>query len=64
MKKYAIKVPFSSDESDMLFVTEGDSKFHLRIATFLTREEAQQHADIWSDKAVVVELNEDQELLL
>jgi len=64
--KYAVKVPFNTGdkEDDMLFVTEGDSKFHLRVKLFNTTHEAQQHADIWGDNAVVVALEDNHETLL
>ena len=62
--KYAVKIPFDHDSSDMLFVTEGDSKFHLRIKTFDTVEEAREEAQNWGTGAVIVELSENHELLL
>lgn len=64
--KYAVKVPFNTgdNEDDMLFVTEGDPKFSFRIKLFNTTQEAQQHADIWGNKAVVVRLEDNYETLL
>ena len=59
--KYAVKTPF---EDDMLFVTEGDSKFQLRIKTFDTVEDARNFADDFGEGCVVVELDDDYELLL
>lgn len=57
---YAVKVPF---DGEMLYVTEGDTKFQLRAKLFDTKEEAQQHADIWGEHAEVVEYTEESELL-
>jgi len=48
----------------MLFVTEGDTKFKLRIKLFDTIDEAREHAELWGENAVVVELDEDYEILL
>lgn len=62
--KYAVKVPFGSENDDMLFVTEGDTKFKLRIKLFDTIDEAREHAELWGENAVVVELDEDYEILL
>lgn len=64
MAKYAIKVPFGHEDDDMLFVTEGDTKFKLRIKTYNTANEAREHAETWGDRAVVVELDDDYEILL
>lgn len=63
MTKYAVKIPFDHDLSDMLYVTEGDTKFQLRAKLFDTVEEAEEHALLWGDKAVVVEFNEDTNIL-
>ena len=57
---YAVKVPF---DGEMLYVTEGDTKFQLRAKLFNTKEEAQQHADRWGEHAEVVEFTGDSELL-
>lgn len=57
---YAIMVPM---DGDMLYVTEGDSKFHLRVKLFETYEEAQKHADIWGAHAIVVEYHRKNSLL-
>jgi hypothetical protein len=59
--KYAVKTPF---EDGLLFVTEGDSKFQLRIKTFETAEDARDFASHFGDGCVVVELDDDYELLL
>lgn len=64
MAKYAIKVPFGHEDDDMLFVTDGDTKFKLRIKTFNNVTEAREHAELWGPKAVVVELDDDYEILL
>jgi hypothetical protein len=64
MAKYAIKVPFGDEEDDRLFVTEGDTKFKLRIKTFDTVEEARDLAQIWGANATIVELDDDYEILL
>ena len=64
MVKYAIKIPFGKDDDDMLFVTEGDTKFKLRIKTFDTVSEAYEHAHLWGPNALVVELDDDFEILL
>lgn len=53
-------VPF---DGEMLYVTEGDSKFQLRAKLFETHEEAQEHASVWGEHAVVVEFNEEHNLL-
>lgn len=53
---YAVKVPF--DDEGMLYVVEGDSKFHLRVQTWETFEQAEEHAKLWGDNAVVVEYEE------
>lgn len=64
MPKYAVKVPIGHDLDDRLFVTEGDTKFKLRIKTFDTVTEAYEHAELWGPKAIVVELDDDYEILL
>ena len=56
--RYAVKVPF--DDDDWLYVVEGDSKFQLRVKKFDTIEEAEQHADIWGEQAIVVEYKEEE----
>lgn len=60
MKKYAVKVPFGHEDDDMLFVTEGDSKFKLRVKTFDTVTEARKEAEAWGTGSVIVELYEDE----
>ena len=64
MAKYAVKVPFGHEDDDMLFVTEGDTKFKLRIETHDTAAEAREIAELWGPEAVVVELDDDYEILL
>lgn len=64
MARYAVKVPFGHEDDDMLFVTEGDSKFKLRIKLFDTVKDAYDHAELWGENAVVVELDDDYEILL
>jgi hypothetical protein len=51
-EKYAVMVPF---DGDMMYVTEGDSKFQLREKLFDTRQKAVDHASLWGENAVVVE---------
>lgn len=63
MKRYAIKVPFDDDD-DMLYITEGDSKFHLRVKLFTSYDEAEQYAiTVWGDQAVVEEYTQESDLL-
>lgn len=64
MAKYAVKIPFGDEDDDKLFVTEGDTKFMLRIKTFDTVQEATDYASVWQGAADVVELDDDFELLL
>lgn len=59
MSKYAVKVPFGHEDDDMLFVTEGDTKFKLRIKTFDTVAEARKEAEAWGAGSVIVELHDD-----
>lgn len=56
---YAIQVPF---QDVMLYVTEGDSKFQLAVKLFDTRQDANNHAILWGDGAVVGEYNKDRKL--
>jgi hypothetical protein len=57
--QYAVKVPFPLDrDGDMLYVTEGDSKFHLCPVLFDSRAAAEQHAKLWGEGALVVEYQE------
>ena len=51
MSKYAVKIPFDHDLSDMLYVTEGDTKFQLRAKLFDTIEEAEEHALLWGGQS-------------
>ena len=53
--KYADKVPID-DDGDMLYVTEGDTKFQLRAKLFDTEQQAKEHAELWGEQAVVVEI--------
>ena len=57
---YAVKIPFDDDLDDMLYVTEGDSKFHLRPLLFNNKTDAEKHAALWGDKAIVVEYEGDE----
>lgn len=52
--KYAVMVPID-DDGDMLYVTEGDTKFQLRAKLFDTEQQAKEHAELWGEHAVVVE---------
>ena len=56
---YAIKIPYPSGDE---WVTEGDSKFQLAVKLFDTRQDADNHAILWGDGAVVVEYNKDRKL--
>ena len=58
MTKYAVKVSFDDNE-DMLYATEGDSKFHLRPLLFNTEAAATQYAAQWGNDAVVVTYTEE-----
>ena len=60
MIRYAVKVPF---DDEMMYITEGDTKFQLRVKLFNSKPEAEQHADLWGDQAVVVEYIEESEIL-
>lgn len=62
MMKYAIKVPFDGD--DMLYLTEGDSKFKIHIKTFDSAPEAHAFAQQYYVDYVVVELDGETELFL
>ena len=57
---FAVKIPFDDNDDDMLYVTEGDSKFHLRVKVFNNIKDAQEHAARWGDKAIVVEYEGDE----
>ena len=50
--KYAVMIPF---DGEMLYVTEGDTKFHFQAKLFDTQEKALEHANLWGDHAKVVE---------
>ena len=55
MPKYAVKVPFfTDDKKDWLFVTK-DSPDGLEVVLYDSQEEAEKQAGIWNDKGVVVE---------
>ena len=60
MSKYAVRVPF---DEEMLYVTEGDTKFQLRVKLFNTKEEANLHADLWGELAEVVEYDDKDTIL-
>jgi hypothetical protein len=62
MNKYAVMVPID-DDGDMLYVTEGDTKFQLRVKLFDTEQQAKEHADVWGEHAVVVEYTEVSDIL-
>lgn len=64
MAKYAVKVPLGHEDDDLLFVTEGDTKFKLRPKMFDSVTQAREHAELWGPKAIVVELDDDYEILL
>lgn len=49
---WAVKVPF---DGIYLYLTEGDSKFNLRVRTFETREKAEDYASLWGDDCIVLE---------
>lgn len=54
---YAVKIPF---DGVMLYVTEGDAKFNYRAKPFHSYQEAQDHAILWGEGAVVVKYPSDQ----
>jgi hypothetical protein len=60
--KYAVMVPID-DSGDMLYVTEGDTKFQLRAKLFDTEQQAKEHAELWGKQAVVVEYTEESDVL-
>lgn len=60
MSKYAVMVPM---DGEMLYVTEGDTKFQLRAKLFDTEQQATEHAELWGEQAVVVEYTERSEIL-
>ena len=50
--KYGVKVPFPDGE--FLWVTQGDSKFHLEPILFESRNEAEEYAlNVWGSNAKV-----------
>lgn len=49
--KYGVKIYWP--DGDFLWVTEGDSKFHLRPKLFETEQEALDYAQVWGDNAKV-----------
>jgi hypothetical protein len=56
--KFGIKVPLF--DNDYLWITEGDSKFHLRPLLFDTKEKALEHAlSVWGEDAIIVEYTGD-----
>jgi hypothetical protein len=55
--KYGVKVPFPDGE--FLWVTQGDSKFHLEPILFESRYEAEEYAlTVWGSNAKVEEYGE------
>lgn len=49
--KYAVKVMLSKD--DWIYVTEPDgTMFEVRPVLFNSRQQAEEHADIWGNKKV------------
>lgn len=55
--KYGIKIPFPDNE--YLWVTQGDSKFHLAPLLFETRNDAEKYAlTVWGEHAIVAEYTE------
>lgn len=55
--KYGVKVYWPDGE--FLWVTQGDSKFHLAPLLFDTKEEAEQYAlSVWGETAKVEEYGE------
>lgn len=55
---YGIKVPFILDH-DYMWVTRGDSKFHLAPLLFETKSEAEEYAlNVWGNNAIVEEYGE------
>lgn len=57
--RYGIKIPFPDNE--YLWVTQGDSKFHLVPLLFETRAAAEEYAlTTWGDHAIVAEYHESQ----
>jgi len=62
--KYGVKVPFV--DGGYLWVTEGDSKFHLRPRLFDSVEDAERLAAAWNSVgqgAVVAEYEENEPLV-
>ena len=55
MPKYAVKVPFFTDDvEDWIFVTR-DGPDGLEVVLYDSQEEAEKQAGIWNGKGVVVE---------
>jgi len=61
VKVYAIKIPYPDGDE---WLTEGDSKFQLRIKTFEEEDEAYLWAHKWSHSARVIEIDDDSDLKL
>lgn len=64
--KYGIKVPLALDHhgeyNDWLWVTQGDSKFHLAPLLFDSKDEAEQYAlNTWGENAKVEKYGESKE---
>lgn len=58
--KYAVTIPV---DGDMLYVTEGDSEFHVRAKLFDTIQQATSHAELWGEQATVVEYIDESDIL-
>lgn len=54
--KYAVKVPMSV--GDYIYVTEGEF-YNIRPVLFTSREQAEEHAEIWGPFAKVVRYREE-----
>lgn len=58
--KYGVKVYWPDGE--FLWVTEGDSKFHLAPKLFESKEEAEDYAlNVWGESAIVEEYGENKD---
>jgi hypothetical protein len=56
--KFGVKVPLFTNE--YLWVTQGDSKFHLEPMLFDSKEAAEEYAlTVWGEDAIVSEYTED-----
>lgn len=58
--KYGVKVPLFGDE--WLWVTRGDSKFHLAPMLFETKQQAEEYAlTVWGENARVEEYGQEKD---